>query len=82
MTDQYLGLEIPTKSPYIYNEYKGTCLGFEGRRILRNENNGEITCAFFSEHVHVLLVLFPFHFRPKDVLIFAQHFMAFDLDED
>ena len=68
-----LGLEISTKSQYIYNEYKGTCFGFEGRRILRSKSNGEN---------HVLLVLFPFHFRPKGVLIFAQHFVAFDLDED
>ena len=77
-----LGLEIPTKSQYIHNEYKGTCFGSESRKILRNKNNGEITSSFFSEHVHVLLVLFSFHFRPKDVLIFAQHSVGFDLDED
>ena len=41
----------------------------------------KITCVFFWEHVHVLFVLFPFHFRPKDVLVFAQHFVDFHLDE-
>lgn len=41
-----------------------------------------ITCAFFCEHTHVLLALFPFHFRPKYILVFAQHFEDFHLDED
>ena len=45
------GLKFPTKSKYVYNKYKRTYFGFEGRRTLRKKK--WFIGAFFSNHVRV-----------------------------